>query len=84
MPASPLTYTFLGPEGTFTEAALLQVRAARDGERLAYPSVDAALAAVREGEVAAAMVQTPAARPSTPSVKFTTFITATIPMSVSG
>lgn len=52
----PARYGYLGPEGTFTEAALLQVRAARDGERLAYPSVDAALAAVREGEVAAAMV----------------------------
>ena len=33
--------------------------------------------------VAAAIVQTPAARPSAPSVKFTTFITATIPTSVS-
>ena len=35
-------------------------------------------------KVAAAIVHTPAARPSTPSVKFTTFITATIPTSVSG
>lgn len=52
----PARYGYLGPEGTFTEAALLQVRAARTGERLAYPSVDAALGAVREGEVAAAMV----------------------------
>ena len=34
--------------------------------------------------VAAAIVQTPAASPSTPSVKFRTFITATIPISVSG
>ena len=34
--------------------------------------------------VAAAIVHTPAARPSAPSVKFTTFITATIPTSVSG
>ena len=34
--------------------------------------------------VAAAIVQTPAARPSAPSVKLTTFITATIPSSVSG
>ena len=33
--------------------------------------------------VAAAIVHTPAARPSAPSVKFTTFITATIPTSVS-
>jgi hypothetical protein len=33
--------------------------------------------------VPAAIVQTPAARPSAPSVKFTTFITATIPRRVS-
>ena len=52
----PARYGYLGPEGTFTEAALLQVRAAQTGERLPYPSVDAALAAVREGEIAAAMV----------------------------
>ena len=35
-------------------------------------------------KVAAAMVHTPAARPSAPSVKLTTFITATIPTRVSG
>ena len=35
-------------------------------------------------KVIAAIVHTPAARPSTPSVKFTTFITATRPSSVSG
>jgi prephenate dehydratase len=52
----PARYGYLGPEGTFTEAALLQVRAAMTGERIAYPSVDAALQAVREGEIAAAMV----------------------------
>ena len=34
--------------------------------------------------VPAAIVHTPAARPSAPSVKLTTFITATIPSSVSG
>ena len=33
--------------------------------------------------VPAAIVHTPAARPSAPSVKFTTFITATMPTSVS-
>ena len=33
--------------------------------------------------VAAAIVHTPAARPSAPSVKFTMFITATMPTSVS-
>ena len=32
----------------------------------------------------AAIVHTPAASPSAPSVKFTTFMTATIPTSVSG
>ena len=58
----------------------------------AAPAVSAAStpAASRSSEsamianVAAAIVQTPAASPSTPSVKFTTFITATIPISVSG
>ena len=34
--------------------------------------------------VTAAIVHTPAASPSAPSVKLTTFITATIPSSVSG
>ena len=52
----PARYGFLGPEGTFTEAALLQVRAAQTGERTAFPSVDAALGAVRQGEITAAMV----------------------------
>jgi hypothetical protein len=35
-------------------------------------------------KVSAAIVHTPAARPSTPSMKFTMFITATIPITVSG
>ncbi len=56
----------------------------------AAPAVSAAStpAASRSSEsaitanVAAAIVHTPAARPSAPSVKFTTFITATIPTSV--
>lgn len=52
----PARYGYLGPAGTFTEAALLQVPAAQSGERVPYPSVDAALAAVREGEITAAMV----------------------------
>ncbi len=57
MPGTPpARYGYLGPAGTFTEAALLQVRAAQSGERLPYPSVDSALAAVREGEITAAMV----------------------------
>ena len=57
----------------------------------AAPAVSAARtpAASRSSEsaitakVAAAIVHTPAASPSAPSVKFTTFITATIPTSVS-
>jgi hypothetical protein len=42
------------------------------------PGKDSAMIA----KVPAAIVHTPAARPSAPSVKFTTFITATIPTSV--
>jgi prephenate dehydratase len=53
-PASQV-YGYLGPAGTFTEAALRQVLPA--GARAEpLPSVDAALAAVRAGTVAAAMV----------------------------
>ena len=60
---------------------------------IAAPAVSAArMAASRRSEndsamianVAAAIVQTPAARPSAPSVKLTMFATATIPISVSG
>ncbi|PIE26048.1 MAG: prephenate dehydratase [Micrococcales bacterium] len=50
----PLGY--LGPAATFTETALLAVPGARQRERRPYPTVDAALDAVRRGEVAAAMV----------------------------
>ena len=58
----------------------------------AAPAVSAArIAASTRGKeraitakVAAAMVHTPAARPSAPSVKLTTLITATIPSRVSG
>ena len=52
-------YGFLGPSGTFAEAALRQVLAALgrpDAVTRPQPSVDAALAAVRAGEVAAAVV----------------------------
>ncbi|MFP5347450.1 MAG: prephenate dehydratase [Actinomycetes bacterium] len=52
----PSGYAYLGPAGTFTEMALLQVPAASKGERVACPSVQAALDAVRSGEVQAAMV----------------------------
>lgn len=49
-------YTYLGPEGTFTETALLQIPGADAAHRLASSSVDAALERVRAGEAAAAMV----------------------------
>ena len=51
-----MRYAYLGPAGTFTEAALLGVEGARDAERVPVSSVPAALAAVRAGEVDAAMV----------------------------
>lgn len=56
MPAAPVTYTFLGPEGTFTEAALLQVPGAADALRIPSSNVNSALDKVREGSVFAAMV----------------------------
>ncbi len=53
---SPVTYTFLGPEGTFTEAALLQVPGAADATRIPCTNVNVALDRVRSGEADAAMV----------------------------
>lgn len=55
-PDTPARYAYLGPEGTFTEAALRTVQAAADAELLPYRSVSAALDAVRRGEVNAALV----------------------------
>ncbi|GAA2019102.1 prephenate dehydratase [Pseudokineococcus marinus] len=55
----PRRYGYLGPEGTFTDAALAAALAARGeggAEKVATPSVDAALAAVRAGDLDAAMV----------------------------
>lgn len=52
----PARYAYLGPEGTFTEAALRQVPAATRAELVACSSVDAALEAVRAADVDAAMV----------------------------
>jgi prephenate dehydratase len=50
-------YGFLGPSGTFTEMALRQCsQLEEDGERLPFVSVDAALAALRAGDLDAAMV----------------------------
>jgi prephenate dehydratase len=56
MSASVLTYTFLGPEGTFTEAALLQVPGAAEANRVPCSNVNTALDRVRGGEADAAMV----------------------------
>lgn len=53
---SPVTYTFLGPKGTFTEAALLQVPGAADATRIPCTNVNTALDRVRAGEADAAMV----------------------------
>lgn len=52
----PARYAYLGPEGTFTEAALRTVKAAQRADLQPYGTVGAALAAVREGQVDAAMV----------------------------
>lgn len=50
-------YAYLGPEGTFTEVALRQLKPdVRPGDRLACPSVDAVFAAVRGGDVAGGVV----------------------------
>ncbi|MGO3153230.1 MAG: prephenate dehydratase [Galactobacter sp.] len=51
-----MTYTFLGPAGTFCESALLTLPDAVREERVPSTSVDTALAAVRSGEFEAAMV----------------------------
>ncbi|MDQ0754626.1 prephenate dehydratase [Arthrobacter sp. B3I4] len=56
MPASPVTYTFLGPEGTFTEAALMQVPGAGEATRVPASNVNTALDKVRDGSADAAMV----------------------------
>jgi prephenate dehydratase len=49
-------YGFLGPEGTFSEAALRTLDVAASAELVAYPSVPDVLDAVRRGEVAGAVV----------------------------
>jgi len=57
-PAStpPTRFAYLGPEGTFAEAALSTVVAPSEGPRYPQPSVSAALAAVRSGDADAALV----------------------------
>lgn len=51
-----MIYTFLGPAGTFTEAALFKVPGARDATRIPSASVNEALELVRSGGADAAMV----------------------------
>jgi prephenate dehydratase len=56
-PSTPPTrFAYLGPEGTFAEAALSIAVASSGGARYPQPSVPAALAAVRSGEADAALV----------------------------
>jgi prephenate dehydratase len=52
----PARYAYLGPEGTFAEAALRTVPAAARSQLQPYPTVPAALDAVRSGEADGAMV----------------------------
>jgi prephenate dehydratase len=52
----PTRFAYLGPEGTFAEAALSRAVRSPEGTRHPQPSVAAALAAVRRGEVDAAVV----------------------------
>lgn len=49
-------YAYLGPVGTFTEAALIELTKGQDVLRLPANTVQAALAQVRSGEVAGALV----------------------------
>ncbi|GAA4914014.1 prephenate dehydratase [Stackebrandtia albiflava] len=52
----PSRFAYLGPAGTFTEAALLRLPAAARGTRVPVRSVPEALDAVRAGDVDAALV----------------------------
>ncbi|MFI6076598.1 prephenate dehydratase [Actinoplanes sp. NPDC051343] len=57
MPGTPPTrFVYLGPEGTFTEAALRTIPAAEHGLRVPARSVPEALEAVRAGDAEAALV----------------------------
>src|SRR5688572_7348263 len=51
-----MRYAYLGPQGTFTEAALRAVPDAAGAEHLPYATVPAALDALRRREVEAAVV----------------------------
>lgn len=50
------TYAYLGPRGTFTEAALLSMPDAAGASHIPVPSVASAFAAVRNGSADAALV----------------------------
>jgi prephenate dehydratase len=52
----PVRYAYLGPEGTFTEAALLALPESGSVEAVPFPTVPAALDSVRSGECMAAVV----------------------------
>ncbi|MBS2963282.1 prephenate dehydratase [Actinocrinis puniceicyclus] len=52
----PRRYAYLGPEGTFTEAALLALPESGSVEAVPWPTVPSALDAVRRGECVAAVV----------------------------
>jgi prephenate dehydratase len=52
----PARYAYLGPEGTFTEAALRTLPAAGRADLQPYPTVGGALDAVRAGEADGALV----------------------------
>ena len=49
-------YAYLGPEGTFTEAAFRSLDVAEHAEPVPYPTIQAALAAVRSGAADRAVV----------------------------
>jgi prephenate dehydratase len=53
---SPTRFAYLGPEGTFAEAALRSAVASSEGSHVPLPSVAAALVAVRSGDADAALV----------------------------
>src|SRR3954464_1061143 len=52
----PARYAYLGPEGTFSEAAARTLPAADTSELIPYPSVPDALDAVRRGDADGAVV----------------------------
>lgn len=56
MKPMPDRYAYLGPAGTFTEAALRGLAKARDAEHVPYPTIQAALEAVRTGSAERAVV----------------------------